>query len=145
MEKEINKDYFLSDNKELLNHNLIFNFLTQSYWAKGISYETVKHSIQNSYCIGIYNNKGQIGFARLITDYATFAYLADVFVLEEYRGKGLAKELLNFIVGLEWVKQLRNTMFATKDAHELYKPYGFAALTNPKLYMLCYNLKQNKD
>lgn len=132
--------YHISEDKTKLNIPLIHSYLTQSYWAKGIPIETVEKSIENSFCIGIYNTNEQIGFARLVTDYATFAYLADVFIVEEHRGKGLSKKLLTYVMGLDWVAQLRNIMLATHDAHEVYEPYGFKLLTHPKRYMYKFNL-----
>lgn len=141
MQKQVIEDYFISDDKALLNADTIHSFLTESYWAKGIPLDVVKKSIEGSYCIGVYGGDEQIGFARLVTDYATFAYLADVFILEPYRGKGLSKELIGFIMGQEWVQQLRNMMLATQDAHELYTPFGFTLLTHPTRYMYKFNLK----
>jgi GNAT superfamily N-acetyltransferase len=141
MQKQISAQFFISDDKALLNVELIHQHLTQSYWAKNIPLLIVEKSIEGSYCVGLYHKEAQIGFARLVTDYATFAYLADVFVVEEYRGKGLAKEILQFIMALDWVKSLRNIMLATHDAHELYKPYGFTTLTHPTRYMYKFNLK----
>ncbi len=141
MQKQIATSYFISDDKLLLDIGLIHQYLTQSYWAKNIPFHIVEKSIEGSYCTGLYHEEEQIGFARLVTDYATFAYLADVFVVEEYRGKGLAKEILQFIMELDWVKRLRNVMLATHDAHDLYKPYGFTTLTHPTRYMYKFNLK----
>lgn len=140
MQKSLPNEYLISDDKSLLNIKEIHSNLTHSYWANGIPFETVKLSIENSYCVGVFKNTEQIGFARLVTDYATFAYLADVFIVKDYQSKGLSKELLKFILGLDWVKGLRNIMLATHDAHKLYKPFGFTEITYPQRYMHKFNL-----
>jgi GNAT superfamily N-acetyltransferase len=108
---------------------------TQLYWAKGIPYDTVKRSVENSLCFGIYTETQQIGFARLVTDYATFGYLADVFVDEQYRGKGLSKTLMEFIFSIDELKGFRRMVLVTRDAHTLYERYGFAQLKTPDTYM----------
>jgi GNAT superfamily N-acetyltransferase len=114
----------------------IHHFLSNdSYWANGIPLETVTTSVKNSFCVGVFDANRQIGFARLITDYATFAYLADVYVLEEYRGKGLSKMLMKYIIDQPWTKGLRRIMLATSDAHTLYKQYGFQPPANPETLM----------
>jgi GNAT superfamily N-acetyltransferase len=108
---------------------------TQLYWAKGISFDAVKRSIENSLSFGIYTDGRQVGFARLVTDYATFGYLADVFVDEQYRGRGLSKTLMEFIFGIEELKRFRRMVLVTRDAHTLYERYGFTALKTPDTYM----------
>lgn len=114
----------------------IHNFLSkESYWAKGIPLETVATSLKNSFCAGVFDGEVQIGFARLITDYATFAYLADVCILEEYRGKGLSKMLMKHIMDLEWTKGLRRILLATLDAHSLYQQFEFQPPQNPESLM----------
>jgi GNAT superfamily N-acetyltransferase len=119
----------------------IHNFLSkESYWAKGIPLETVKTSLKNSFCVGVFDDKIQVGFARFVTDYATFAYLADVYILKEYRGKGLSKMLMKYIMDLEWTKGLRRMLLATLDAHSLYKQFGFQSPGNPEWLM---ELKRN--
>ncbi|HET9839411.1 MAG TPA: GNAT family N-acetyltransferase [Candidatus Angelobacter sp.] len=110
-------------------------FLTISYWARGIPVETVKRSIENSLAFGVYRAGRQIGFARVITDRATFAYLADVFVVPEYRGRGLSKWLMQCIFGHPDLQGLRRWMLATQDAHGLYQQYGFALLKAPERWM----------
>jgi GNAT superfamily N-acetyltransferase len=109
--------------------------LRQSYWAEGIPIEIVKRSIENSLCFGVYKTSQQIGFARLVTDYATFAYLADVFILESFRGQGLSKWLMETIVSHPDLQGLRRWMLATRDAHELYRKYGFTAIASPERWM----------
>jgi GNAT superfamily N-acetyltransferase len=108
---------------------------TQLYWAKGIPLETVERSIENSLCFGVYTANQQIGFARLVTDYATFGYLADVFIDEQYRGKGLSKQLMEFIFDIEELKTFRRMILVTRDAHSLYQRYGFTLLNTPETYM----------
>jgi GNAT superfamily N-acetyltransferase len=134
-EKNINGFHFSTD-KKLLDVNYIHRFLSErSYWAAGIPIDLVRRSIENSLCLGIYQNTKQVGFARLVTDFSTFGYLADVFVDEAFRGKGLSKQLMNFIFSFEELKFLRRFILATKDAHGLYSQYGFALLKNPERFM----------
>lgn len=142
MQTELAGGYTISDDKSLLQLQVIHNYLChQSYWAKGIPMAVVQKSIEGSYCVGVYLGDEQVGFARLVTDYATFGYLADVFVLEPHRGKGLSKEIIKFLLAQEWVQGLRNIMLGTQDAHGLYQQFGFTLLTDPKRYM--YKFKPN--
>ena len=121
--------YILQDNK-MMDTEMIHHFIsTQSYWAKNIPKETVLKSIENSICFGVFKKNKQIGFARVITDKATFAYLADVFILDEYRGRGLSKWLMEFIHNHPDLQGLRRWLLATKDAHGLYKQFGWKELT----------------
>jgi len=141
-----NGSYSISTNKALLNVAYVHQYLSQqSYWAHNIPLHTVAKSINNSLCFGVYDNKQQIGFARLVTDMATFAYLADVFIDEAYRGKGLSKWLLQFIQAHPELQCLRRWMLGTKDAHGLYEQFGwtrfgeeqthrFMQLHNPAVY-----------
>lgn len=134
-EKTLN-NYLFSNDKNKLQLNVIHNYLAnESYWAKNIQLDIVQKSINGSVCFGIYNNNVQIGFARIVTDNATFAYLADVFVSEEQRGKGLSKELMHFIMQYEGIKGIRRFMLATKDAQGLYKQFGFNQLAVPERIM----------
>jgi GNAT superfamily N-acetyltransferase len=129
-------EYTISTNRERLNVALIHNFLSNSaYWAKGRSLEVVKRAIENSLNFGVYKDGEQIGFARVVTDYATFAWLADVFILDEYRGRGLSKWLIEVIVSHQQLQRFRRWVLATKDAHELYRRFGFAELNDPKRWM----------
>ncbi|RJG10107.1 N-acetyltransferase [Pseudomonas cavernicola] len=115
---------------------VIHGFISQSYWASNIPVETMRRAIENSLCFGIFSNSGgQVGFARMITDTATFAYLADVFVLEEHQGKGLSKWLMKVILEYPELQGLRRMVLATKDAHGLYEQFGFKALANPQTFM----------
>lgn len=125
-----------STDKKLLDINYIQSFLsTKSYWAEGIPLVLVNNAINNSLCIGIFKEGRQIGFARIITDYTTFGYLADVFIDEAYRGKGLSKKLMQFILSFEEVKLFRRFILATKDAHGLYAQFGFTALKTPANFL----------
>ncbi len=132
---KMENNFFVSTDKSKLDIKLIHNFLRRSYWAKDITLKTVEDSIKNSLCLGIYQEDRQVGFARVITDYATFAYLADVFILENYQGRGLARLMLEFISDHPKLQNLRRWMLATKDAHGLYSKYGFKKLENPDHFM----------
>jgi GNAT superfamily N-acetyltransferase len=128
--------YLISTDHSLLNADYIHDYLcNQSYWAKGIPIETVRRSIEGSLCFGMYDKEKQIGFARVITDKATFGYLADVFIDENYRGKGLSKWLMQVIMSYPGLQGLRRLLLATRDAHGLYAKYGFQELTNPQTWM----------
>lgn len=130
-------DYNISTDKNKLDIDAIHDFLTnRSYWAKGRSIEKVKCAIDNSLCFGIYNNADQlIGFARVVTDYIVFAYMMDVFILEDYRGKGLGKKLIDYIIHYPDLQCLRKIMLATSDAHGLYEQYGFKRIENADMFM----------
>ena len=116
-------NFSISTDKSKLDIAVIHNFLSCSYWAENIPVEKVQKSIEGSMCFGVYDNGKQIGFARMVTDNATFAYLADVFVLEEYRGHGLSKWLMEVIINHPDLQGLRRFMLATRDAHELYSQF----------------------
>lgn len=132
----MNNDYSISSDKTKLDVTLIHRFLSQeSYWAKNIPLDIVQRSIENSLCFGVYVGDEQVGFARIITDQATFAYLADVFILPEHRGKGLSKLLVKTILDQPNLPGLRRWMLATRDAHSLYEQFGFTSLDEPNLYM----------
>src|ERR1700742_4954107 len=128
-------DFEVSTDPARIDLLKVHEFLTNSYWAKGIPLETVQRSIENSICFGLYFAKEQIGFARVITDRATFAYLADVFILEAYRGRGLSKWLMDCIVAHPDLQGLRRCMLATRDAHKLYAQYGFTPIQKPDRWM----------
>lgn len=133
-------EYIISTDDTRLDIALIHDFLSQrAYWAKGRTRAAIERSIANSLAFGIYRADRQVGFARVITDYATFAYLADVFVLETERGRGLSKWLLATIVQHPELQGLRRWLLATQDAHELYRQYGFSALKQPDLWMERFN------
>ena len=128
-------DFFISSDKSKIDINVVYNYLnSESYWAKHVPMDIVARSIENSFCFGVYKRENnynftQIGFARVITDKATFGYLADVFILEEYRGIGLSKSLMEEIINHPELQGFRSWMLATKDAHSLYERFGFK-LTN---------------
>jgi N-acetylglutamate synthase-like GNAT family acetyltransferase len=129
------KDLIISDDKNRLDVGLIHNFLKSSYWAKGRTREEVKKSIEHSICFGIYEDKNQIGFARVVTDFTVIAYLMDVFILEAYRGNGFSKILLKRIFEDERFRKISKWMLATKDAHSLYAEFGFENIKNPERLM----------
>ncbi len=129
-------EFLYSTDKSKLNLDYIHHFLSkESYWAKNIPINIVKTSIEGSLCFGVYENDKQVGFARVITDYATFGYLADVFIDKDYRGRGLSKELMTFIMEQDVVKKLRRFMLATLDAHSLYAQFGFESQEGNKRLM----------
>ncbi len=127
--------YTVSSDKSRLDIGYIHAFLRSSYWAKGIPVAVVQKSIEGSMCFGIYQCEQQVGFARLITDQATFGYLADVFVDENLRGQGLGKMLISQIMSLDFMPHLRSTLLGTRDAHSLYAQYGFTPLKAPERFM----------
>ncbi len=130
------KDYKISTNRDDFDFEVIYDFISNSYWAKGISREVLIKAIDNSFCFAVLKDSGeQIGFARLVTDKATFAYLADVFILESYRGLGLSKWLIQTIVSQPELQGLRRVLLATKDAQGLYSKYGFNSIENPEYFM----------
>jgi GNAT superfamily N-acetyltransferase len=136
LSKEWNKeDYLLSTDKRKLQLDVIHQFLSNSYWAKNIPLALVKKTVAGSLCFGLYYKQKQIGFARIITDSATFAYLADVFIVEEHRGKKLSSWMMEYIMSYDELKGLRRWMLATRDAHGLYKKFGFNALDEPDRIM----------
>ncbi len=133
--------YTISSRPEDLDFELIYGFISQSYWAKGIPRKTVQKSLDNSIVFGVYElsenqrSKQQRGFARVITDKATFAYLADVFVIESHRGLGLSKQLMSAVVAHPDLQGLRKFMLTTNDAHGLYQQYGFTPVEQPELLL----------
>ena len=134
-------NFIISTDKRKLQIKAIHNFLINAYWSKGIKIERVKKAIRGSLCFGVYHGKTQIGFARVITDYASFGYLADVFIIEEYRKRGLSKWLMKSIVNHSELKDLKTWMLATKDAHGLYSQFGFEPLKEPQRFMRKENPK----
>jgi GNAT superfamily N-acetyltransferase len=114
---------------------VVHGFLTESYWAKGIPLETVRRAIEHSLNFSVYDGARQVGFARVITDYATFAYLGDVFVLESHRGRGLSRWLMEVIVAHPELQGFRRWVLLTRDAHGLYEKVGFKQVAAPERYM----------
>ena len=128
--------FVFSDDTQKIDPIRIHHYLsTQSYWAQNIPLDIVKRSIENSLCFGIYKDTVQVGFARWITDKATFAYLADVYVEEIYRGQGLSKKLMSLMLFHPDLQGLRRYMLATIDAHGLYAQFGFEAIEHPDRLM----------
>jgi GNAT superfamily N-acetyltransferase len=135
--RELHFDGFLfSTDKGKLDLEYIHDFLARnSYWAPEIPMSVVEKSVENSLCIGVYEGALQVGFARIVTDYSTFGYLADVFIEEGYRGRGLSKALMGFVFSFEFVSGLRRFMLGTRDAHGLYQQFGFRSFENPDRFM----------
>lgn len=131
------KDEFtISTNREDLQIDVILNYLVnESYWAKNRTLEQMETVIQNSLCFGLYKGKKQIGFARVVTDFATFAYLGDVFILPEFQGFGLGKWLMEVVINHPALQGFRRWILATRDAHLLYEKYGFTELKHPTRWM----------
>jgi GNAT superfamily N-acetyltransferase len=125
----------ISTERAKLDVDVIHGFLARSYWAGGISREKVARSLEGSLCFGLFVDGRQAGFARVISDRTTFAYLCDVFVLEEHRGRGLAKRLIAAVRAHPDLAGLRRFLLATRDAHGLYEPFGFACVTEPRKFM----------
>jgi GNAT superfamily N-acetyltransferase len=136
MTTEWTRDGFtISTDPARIELDVVHGFLAASYWAAGIPREVVRRSIEHSLCFGLYHEGRQIGFARVITDRATFAYLGDVFVLEAYRGRGLARWLLEVIQAHPDLQGLRRWVLLTRDAHALYRQAGWTSLAAPDRYM----------
>jgi ribosomal protein S18 acetylase RimI-like enzyme len=144
-------EFLVSTDRERLRVDVVYEFLTNCYWAKGIPREVVQRSIEHALCFGVYENVSpglardakhgaaadlkQVGFARVITDFATIAYLGDVFVLETHRGRGLGKWLMQCIVEHPALQNLRRWILTTRDAHGLYSQVGFTPLKMPERFM----------
>jgi GNAT superfamily N-acetyltransferase len=131
----VQEDYLISTDQRLLDFDVIHGFLTTSYWSPGISMEIVRQAAAGSLAFGVYFEKKQVGYARLITDGATFAYLADVFIIPAEQGKGLSKWLVESILKTPGLHGLRRWMLATRDAHGLYAQYGFQPVAHPDVFM----------
>jgi GNAT superfamily N-acetyltransferase len=127
--------FMVSTDKSRLDLKAIHGFLKDTYWAKDISFEAVRKSIRESLCFGVYKEDELVGFARVITDHVAFAYLVDLFILETHRGRGLAKWLLECILSNPELRDVRMWLLATRDAHALYKKFGFKPLTHPERFM----------
>jgi N-acetylglutamate synthase-like GNAT family acetyltransferase len=133
--------YTISTDKSRLDITAIHSYLSgEAYWSKGIPREVVERGIENSLCFGVYQRQRQVGFARVISDYASFAYLCDVFILEPYRAQGLGKWLMSCIMSHPDLQGLRNFLLFTKDAHGLYAQYGFTPVSNPERIMAVRDL-----
>lgn len=128
-------DFLITTDKNKVDALYVHQFLTGSYWTEGIPLDTVERSIKGSLCFSVVYLNHQVGFARVITDEATFAYLADVFIDENFRGKGLSKWLMEVILNYPSLQGLRRFLLATRDAHGLYKQFGFEHLKNADRWM----------
>ena len=128
-------EYLISTDRSKIDLDMLCDFLSQSYWAEGIPKEIVRKSVENSLCFGVYHEGKLIGFARVISDFATFAYLGDVFVLPAHRGRGLSKWLMEIIMQHPQLQGLRRFTLATRDAHGLYAQYGFKPFARPERWM----------
>jgi len=132
--------FTISTDKNSLDIEFIYNFLVnESYWARGRTPESVQRSIDNSLNFGVYDGSRQIGFARVVTDFSTFAWLADVFIINEYRGKGLGVWLIEVITSHPKLQDFRRWLLATRDAHGLYRRVGFTELCEPSQWMERFN------
>ncbi|MEL1245649.1 GNAT family N-acetyltransferase [Flavobacterium sp. DGU11] len=125
----------ISTDKSRLNVPFIQSVLTELYWAKGRTIEEVQTTIDHCLCFGVYLDKEQIGFARIVTDYAVFAYLMDVFIVEEHRGKGYSSQLMEAMMNEPSLQKIQIWRLATTDAHFLYKKFGFTELAHPEKLM----------
>src|SRR5450755_2844105 len=129
-------EFLISTDPARLDLDVIHNFLTNCYWAKGVPREVVARSIEHALCFGVYDGSGaQVGFARVISDFATIAYVGDVFVVESHRGRGLGKWLMECITQHPTLQGLRRWMLTTRDAHALYSQVGFTPVKFPERYM----------
>jgi GNAT superfamily N-acetyltransferase len=136
MTEQSREGFLVSTDHARLDLDVIHGFLTSCYWAKGIPRETVARSIAHALCFGVYDANGaQVGFARVVSDFATIAYVGDVFVLESHRGRGLGKWLMQCIMVHPQLQNLRRWILTTRDAHELYSQVGFTPVKAPERYM----------
>jgi GNAT superfamily N-acetyltransferase len=129
------RTYLLSNDPKKLQFDVIYDFISNAYWGQIVTKKNLKISIKNSYCFGLYSGDKQIGFARVITDFGRFGYLADVFVLEKYRGKGLSLFLLNSMLEDPALEHVKRWLLGTRDAHGLYKKLGYIPIQDPKNFM----------
>lgn len=141
--------FSISTNPKDFDFEVIYEFISQSYWAQGIPRETMKKAMDNSVCFAVFKQVGntlaQVGFARVVTDKATFAYLGDVFVKPSEQGQGLSKKLMQAVSEHPELQGIRRFMLATSDAHGLYKQFGFTEVHNPEILMQIHNPNVYKD
>ena len=139
-------EFLVSTDRSRLDLDVVHGFLTTCYWAAGVPREVVARSIEHSLCFGIYEGEGaQVAFARVISDFATIAYVGDVFVLETHRGRGLGKWLMECITGHPALQNLRRWILTTRDAHGLYSQVGFAPVKAPERFMELHRPDVYKD
>ncbi|MCK0110350.1 GNAT family N-acetyltransferase [Flavobacteriaceae bacterium S0825] len=132
---EVQKDIFFSSDKKDMDMELIYNFIHNSYWGNNRTFEEQKKAVENTLNFGLFHNGNQIAFTRVMTDFVFFAYILDVFVIEDYQGKGLSKLLMKHILEHEPIKNVDKWILATRDAHGLYSKFGFESLKNPDMIM----------
>jgi len=137
--------YEITCDRTRLDIGAIHDFLSQAYWSAGIPRAVVERAIENSLCFGVFHDEHQVGFARVITDKATFAYLADVYILSEHRGKGLSRRLIQEIIQHPDLQGLRRMLLATRDAHGLYEKFGFKPLAAPDRIMEIHDPSVYRD
>ena len=134
-----NEHYTISNESSRFDVEMIYQFLTNCYWAEGVSREIVQRSIQNAMCFGVFDGNNQVGFARVITDRVTYGYIGDVFILAPHRGRGLSKLLIKAIMQHPELQGFRRWSLVTNGAHCLYRQFGFTPLANPQRYMELVN------
>lgn len=133
---EVQKEkYSITTDSERISLDIVHGYLARSYWAKGIERDLVERALKYSLCFGLFEDKEQIGFARVITDYTAIGYLADVFVLETHQGRGLGTFLVESVLAHPELQTLRRFILVTADAHELYRKFGFDSPSQPEMYM----------
>ena len=136
MIREHHRDGFtVSTDPARLDLDAVHAFLTTAYWCEGIPRETLARALSHSLCFGLYAGPRQTGLARVISDFTTYAYLCDVYVLEEHRGRGLSKQMMEYVMNHPDLQGLRRFQLVTRDAHELYRPFGFTEIQNPARHM----------
>lgn len=133
--RQLNMKINIDTKKIRLNVEFIHSFITNTYWAKGRSIKDMQTCIDNSLNFGVYLNSIQIGYGRVVTDYVQFAYLMDIFIIEEQRGNGYSKTLMSYIMDYAELQEVKVWRLATTDAHKLYEQFGFTALKNPEKLM----------
>lgn len=134
-------NFSVSTDRDKLDIDMIHTYLSnQAYWSKGRSRSVVEKSVANSLCFGLYHTSGQqVGFARVVTDYAVFAWLMDVFIIDDYRGRGLGKQLITAVISHPELQNLQRWGLLTADAHALYQQYGFSPIASPEWFMELVN------
>lgn len=133
--KPQNEVIVINTDKSQLNSRFIYDFLSHSYWAEGVPFSIIEKTIKNSLCFGVYKNGAQIGYARVVTDYAVIAYIFDLFIIESERGRGYSKQLMEYIINYPEISGVKKWLLATKDASGLYSKFGFKKLSNTDRYM----------
>lgn len=138
-------EYTVSDNKSRLDLNVIHSFLTRTYWAEGIKMDRIERVVEHSFCFGLFKGEQMIGFGRVLSDTSAIAYMMDFFVLEEHRGKGLGKWLVESVLAYPPLQDVRRWMLATEDAHSLYSRYGFGPYEPAEELMMKYDPEKYKQ